>query len=179
MRLRIKEIIEKEISSSLNIGGDLPIILELNKKDTYEVVLYYEIVTDNDSLFEIEILQNDGRIKSINLINISEKDAEYVSTLSTNLSEAITAEPLIDTTIFPISKPEDYFERFYRVKDFKLFIAENGIEIKLNNSSLTKNIIDVGQQCYLAISDKNEINSFFVNWSSGNQKEQFEKSLIR
>jgi len=177
MGLKIKEIIEKEPLSSLSINDDLPIKLDVNVNETFEEVLHYEIVTDNDSFFEIEILKSDGRIKSILLTNCNEKDVKYVPALSTNLSELITGEPLIDTTVFGLSEPEDYFDRFYREKEFKLLLAENGIEMKLNNNSISKKIINIGKQCYLGISDENEINALILIWSSKSQKEQFEESI--
>lgn len=177
MGLIIKEIIKKELASSFSVNGDLPIKLDVNINNTLDEVLHYEVVTDYDSFFEIEILKNSGMIKSILLINCNRRDIEYVTTLSPNLSEVITGEPLIDTTVFGLSESENYFDRFYRKKGFRLSVAENGIEIKLNNNNPPKKIIGIGKQCFLGVSDENEINSFIVIWSSKNQKVQFEESI--
>jgi hypothetical protein len=177
MRLIIKEIIKKELASKLSVNGDLPIKLDVNINDTFDEVLHYEVVTDHDSFFEIEILKSGGMIKSILLTNCNERDIEYVPTLSIDLSEVITGEPLIDTTVFGLSESENYFDKFYREKGFRLLIAENGIKIKLSNNNLSKKIISIGNQCFLGVSDENEINSFIVIWLSKNQKIQFEESI--
>ncbi|HTO37046.1 MAG TPA: hypothetical protein VL021_01370 [Brumimicrobium sp.] len=179
MGLKIKEIIEKKLLSSLSINDDLPIKLDINMNEKFEEVLHYEIVTDNDSFFEIEILKDSGAIKSILLINCNEKDIKYTPELFLDLSKVITGEPLIDTSIFVLSESQNYFERFYREKEFKLLIAKNGIEIRFNINNLSKRTISIGGECFLGISDENKINSFIIIWASENQKQRFKESIYQ
>ncbi len=176
MELKLKQLINKSPLSKLTFD-DLPMSLFINEGQSSDEVFHYEVITDSDSFFEIEILIKSGKIKSILLINCNKNDIEYVDMLPIDLNRVVSGNPILDLAMFDIPINDNYFKRFHRENGFKLLMAENGVEIRLDMLITPLKYIDVGESCFLGFSEENILQSFIVIWSSKMHKEYFEQSI--
>lgn len=176
MSLIVSKILDKQLFGDLSFDNPLPLSVLLNESNEIEGVLHYEIITESDSFFEIEILKQSGKIKSILLTNYNEKDLVVVRDLEIEKSKIVKGELIIDTSIFNTTEDNEYFGRFKREKGFTVIKAKNGVRIKLENKEPAK-FIEIYESCFFGISDKNQILNFTIINIDENQLKQFSQSI--
>lgn len=176
MGIRIKEVQEVELLGKFLFDESLPITLNLNEGDIFDEVLHYEVITDSDSFFEIEIFKNSGKIKTILLTNCNEKDIINVDSIFIEPNKVVKGEPILNTSYFN-TEENDYFGRFLREKGFSILKSNDGISIKLKKEEPLKYIF-FNKNCYFGVSNINQILVFTMLSIDADDMECFNSSIV-
>lgn len=163
MGLTVKEILNSGTHGTLTFDGTIPFTLVLNEH-TESDVLHYELISQNDSFFEIELFKSNGEIKSIILVNANKKDIQDMGALDFNMENVtvVKGEPIIDVTLFNSNNNSDYFDRFHREHGFTISISKQGLSIVIDKTPITS-YVQLLDHCFLGLSAENKLISFVID----------------